>query len=263
MATTPLVTRRASFKQVIDISTEELILLHKNHIELVAAPGVGKALVINDILIEGQFLGSAFAGTGALAAYLGPIDADPTQDTLSIVFSSVPDASVVKAVTHELDTGRLNKWAGNGFAYNGNNFVDTSLIENQPICLYASTKFADTGVGALGISVVHTPGTAFAVGDTGEINAGNPKPTYVITAVDEVNGVAEYTIKSYGKGLSRADNVALVPGGAQAGVGTNATLDILTVLPVDSKLRVTTMYSIFDILSSGVFSSPPPPENPE
>jgi hypothetical protein len=87
------------------------------------------------------------------------------------------------------------------------------------------------GLGAIATSSKGSGGSGYAVNDTGTIAAphGGTVATYKVLTVDGGGAVLTYSITAAGLQYAVANGVATATGGAQAGVGTGLTLNVLTV----------------------------------
>src|SRR5262249_45192632 len=82
--------------------------------------------------------------------------------------------------------------------------------------------------GAIVASTLGVGGTGYAANDTGTINTGDGLATYQVLTVT-AGVVATYQLVNRGSNYIVANGVATSPGGAQPGVGTGFTINILTV----------------------------------
>jgi hypothetical protein len=245
MATTPVVTRRDSFKQVRTLSTSELIQLKTVGCVIVPAPGANKILLVHDVVVESRFNSAAFYSlVTSMYAYIGDPD---TPSANSPTMCTVPSDYLMSSV-NEVAAPQNSFKRGFGFNKSGNNtkYATSAELENKPLVLAAVADIVDNGSGAINVHRLNTAGTGYAVGDTGRIvgsaTAGE-SATYVVDEVSEAGGVVAYTITSNGSGHAYGLNAATATAGLQPGIGTNFTIDVLSVTPVDEQLQVTTYFS--------------------
>jgi len=207
------------------VSSAQLQNLLGAPVLLVGAPGAGKLLVF----------------FGALMAYkFGTVAYDAPGDVLEVIYGSninpqlTPNASV---------TGLIAS-AASAAAFASASYASIFGIlpgsDNTALNLYGQ----DYNVGPIATTSLGAGGLGYAVNDTGVLTDGDGTAAYKVLTVGAGGAVLTYQITNTGHLYPVENGAATATGGAQPGVGTGLTINILTIVQGDGTLTVTTYYQV-------------------
>lgn len=121
-------------------------------------------------------------------------------------------------------------------------------VANQAFNLKANAALPVTGaIVTAQVTPSTGAGTGYAVNDTGTTGPGGA--TYRVTTIGASGAVTGLAVVLGGTGYSVAAGVTTAAAGAQAGIGTGLTVDVLTIdVSVNPMtLRVTTLFDVTDL----------------
>ncbi len=249
MATVPVVTgTNQMHRRTVTLDAGQLMILDVTPAVIVPAPGEGKALFIHSMLFEGLFDKAYFTDDGEFAVYVGSA-VSPLLDNaphISFISWEWPDESLIKLGKDLVDTGSLSYWAGAGFDNSGGEgqpFTPSAEMENLPLCIFAPTRIWNNQAGPVDVYGLEqgTQGSGYSGGDQVSLAIGTVNPQFVIDTVDENGEVTGFHVTNRGQGVTVNTEYSM-SGGSGSGFGAN----VLRVLPIDTRLRVTAVYSLID-----------------
>ena len=107
----------------------------------------------------------------------------------------------------------------------------------RPSRLYRAQFLSATG-GAIATSSLGDGGVGYAAGDTGILLGGSgTRAIYTVATVDLSGAVLTYTLSGAGTGYSVANGYQTQVAGAQPGIGSGLTLNVLTLTTVGGQNR--------------------------
>lgn len=219
----------------VTLSNAQLATLFSAPTQIVAAPGVGKALIpvvwtfANHYVSGAQVI--ADGGGSDMGGYYGtPVAAHAASASLDINFmgsATTPTSPIASPMPSP-----------------------TSRTASENAALVAACRTANpVGICGIATASVNAGGTGYAANDTGtvDVDVYGGGATYHVTAVN-TGAVTAFTITAPGDGYSPLDNpMATTPGGAQPGSGSGFTMDVLTSVTPTSTLDVTVIYYVLTL----------------
>lgn len=206
----------------VNLTTANLINGATVPVEIIAAPGVGKATV--PLMVQTVF----FAGSNEMY-----------RSTASVA-GCLRYTGTTHRVSSANATGVINQTSINAYAVDvlqGDTGVDLAQIENRAIEFYG-IGYAG---GAITASAVHTGGSGYQVGDTFGTDAWGFS-TFTVDAVDGGGAVTAFSCTDP-QGEVSGTNLATVN---DTGTGAGLTIDLTTVLG-DGAATITLVYVIMDV----------------
>lgn len=200
------------------LTQDELLRLGSSPVELIPAPGGGKAIVVHSYTLSN--LMSVQFDMPNPAIKWGP-------GGLEVAFGSDPNF-----LTSTENVMWSNSPGQSAHAHTG--------IENEPIILEGTDA-----AGPIATTVLDDGGSGYAVNDTGTINGGDSNAAYVVDAVDGGGAVTDYHLTANGADYAPSDHVATT---ATSGVGTGFQINIETVTPVgEGQSYLSLTFSIINV----------------
>lgn len=218
----------------VELSSGDIAALDTVPFELVAAPGVGKAVVPS--VVEFLYLsGSIIYDTG-----VGSASAQISWEPLGNI-NIEPDANLQELLQNETDQLII---INSPLGTNARALAD---LEDQAVSLASPATF--NTVGSILTSSLANGGADYGANDTGVVSGGDTGAKYKIDTVDGGGAVLTYHLTTTGIGHTVGNGVATTTGGLQPGAGTGFTIDVVSVSisPGDGTLQVTTFYSLLNV----------------
>jgi hypothetical protein len=207
-------------------------------IELVAAPGIGKAIIPQQVVLQYKFSTTPIDGGGYLVV---DYDGATLGDSGTNLFNTQSNF-----VTYLVSSSRLTFGPTVPLSSGIPKAMDQTALANKALTLFLSQ--GSFLAGPIGESTLHAGGSGYAQGDTGFIdNGGSLDAAYVIDTVDESGAVLTYHLTASGCGYFTGINDTYSYG-AQPGIGTGFQITIDSITPTgDGTLTVTVYYTVIDL----------------
>lgn len=236
MSTSGGIPAGALSRASVHLGGAAIATLFSDPIELIPAPGAGKAVVVLDVAYETVAGVIGYDATTVALYYDG--DAASGQELTEVAAQMTLFAGV--APTSEL--------FGNPPA--PGNVIAIADAEDRAVVV-ADLAADPVRIGAIVTATLQAGGAGYAIGDTGTISGKNygATATYVVDTVAAITGaVLTFHVVVAGTGYDTLSNPhATIAAGSQPGVGTGFTLNITAIPPADGDLYVTAWYAIIPI----------------
>jgi hypothetical protein len=197
-------------------------------------PGDGSGYTVGDT-------GIVLAGSADAAYVVNSVSAGGmnyvTGDTGTIL-TGTADAHYVVASVGPGGTAASLTLSAPGTNYTAGSNIATATGGGHPGVGTGLLVTITTGTSPAPISsaTLNSGGSGYVVNDTGTILSGSANATYIVNTVGALGVVTAATLTNPGTAYNTATNVSTATGGAQPGVGTGLTFDIVvpTLHPVSS-----------------------------
>lgn len=214
----------------VSLTAADVLDLNSTPVEIVAAPGAGKAISVMKAAGISTFVSQRYAhdpnGSNTLMRLRWGSSSD-TDEAWVDLYGAIHSA--FSAMSDNVNATFLSS-------------EDISGYDNQALSLVSSQSL---GFGPIATSSLNDGGTGYAPGDTGTVDgAGSADATYVVDTVDGGGAILTYHLDAAGAAYAPA---AGVTASATSGGGSGFALDIATVVPGDGTLKITVYYVVLDL----------------
>lgn len=223
------------------LTTADLSTLFSAPVEILPAPGAGKAIaVVQMYAAQVPILGNwAPVGTEPNLYYAGDV-VNPHQiaawDSVPSILSNGTGQPAVESLLAAFASQTPGIWVAPAY-------------ENQPV-VFSQTVADGNRIGGLLAATVNAAGVGYAVGDTGTVDVVNwvGGAQYVVDTVSGLGAVLTFHLDSEGDGYDPESNWGTTPGGAQPGIGVGFTVDIAPGdIDAQGDLYLTVVYHVATI----------------
>lgn len=214
----------------VELTAAEVLALDSVPIQVVAAPGSGKAISVVKAVGVYTFVSRKFSKDPNGSSTLLKIRwgaSSATDETWTDLYSAISGA--ISAASDNVNATFLTD-------------VPSADYDNQPLSLASAHSLR---FGPIATSTKNAGGTGYAPGDTGTVDgAGSADATYVIDTVDGGGAVLTYHLDASGTAYEDTIGVTTT---ASSGGGSGFTIDITDVAKGNGTLEITIYYVLLDL----------------
>lgn len=216
----------APLQSVVVVPAASIITLNATPVVVVPAPDANHFIAVLNVVQLYNFNSQAFTTSGA--------------DTMSMKFAGLSAIKVVADNTAFITAPLGGAFTVKAALQSGGGDVPSEVV-GQAINLSAASSY---NFGPINAIAVNTPGTGYAVNDTGTINGGTGDATYQVISIGAGGAVTGISVLSSGTRYATATAVTTTDGGSQPGVGTGLKVNINSVFTGDGSLKIITYYTL-------------------